>query len=75
MAGNLGRATMEEKRPLRQRIPNEKRRECLRYFEEGIGYKKTAKITGLNPYSVRDYKRRYAQGDASWAERGGEDAE
>ena len=60
---------------LRQRIPNEKRQECLKLFEEGIGYKKTARITGLNIYSVRDYKRRYAQGDESWAERGGEDAE
>lgn len=63
---------MEENRPsLRHRIPNEKRRECLKLFEEGNGYKKTAKITGLNPYSVRDYRRRYAQGDSSWAERGG----
>ena len=46
----------ETKQSLRQRIPNEKRRECLKLFEGGMGYKKTAKITGLNPYSVRDYK-------------------
>ena len=28
---------------LRQRIPNEKRQECLKLFEQGYGYKKTAK--------------------------------
>lgn len=65
---------MEEKESLpRERaffIPNEKRRECLRLFSEGYGYKKTAHVTGLNVYTVRDYKRRYAQGDCSWAERG-----
>ena len=61
----------ERKSSLRHRIPTEKRKECLRLFEEGNGYKKTARITGLNLYSVRDYKRRYAQGDSSWAERGG----
>ena len=26
----------------RQRIPNEKRKECLKLFEQGYGYKKTA---------------------------------
>ena len=25
----------------------------------------------LNTYTVRDYKRRYASGDNSWADRGG----
>lgn len=56
---------------LRQRIPNEKRRECLKFFEQGYGYKKTAKLAGLNTYTVREYKRKYAAGDNSWAERGG----
>ncbi len=55
----------------RHRIPNTKRRECLELFERGYGYKKTAQLVGLNTYTVREYKRRYAQGDNTWAERGG----
>ena len=35
------------------------------------GYKKTAQLAGLNPYTVREYKRKYASGDNSWAYRGG----
>ena len=63
---------MEEKeQSLRHRIPAEKRKECLKLFEEGYGYKKTAQLAGLNTYTVRDYKRRYASGDSSWADRGG----
>ena len=54
----------------RQRIPNEKRKECLKLFEQGYGYKKTAQLAGLNTYTVREYKRRFAQGDNTWAERG-----
>ena len=68
----------ENKESLRKhRIPTEKRKECLKLFEEGYGYKKTAQLykktaqlAGLNTYTVRDYKRRYASGDNSWAERG-----
>ncbi len=56
---------------LRQRIPNIKRQECLKLFEQGYGYKKTARIAGLNIYTVREYKRRYATGDITWADRGG----
>ena len=59
----------------RKRIPIGKRKECLTLFEEGYGYKKTAQVTGLNTYTVRDYKRRYAAGDSTWAERGAETAE
>ncbi len=61
-----------ETRPmsLRQRIPSEKRQECLKLFEQGYGYKKTAQLAGLNTYTVREYKRRYAIGDNSWADRG-----
>ena len=55
---------------LRQRIPSEKRQECLKLFEQGYGYKKTAKLVDLNTYTVREYKRRYAAGDSSWAYRG-----
>ena len=43
----------------KQRIPAKKRQECLKLFEEGYGYKKTAQLAGLNTYTVRDYKRRY----------------
>ena len=52
---------------LRHRIPNEKRQECLKLFEQGYGYKKTAQIAGLNAYTVREYRRRYAAGDSSTA--------
>lgn len=63
---------MEEKvTSLRLRIPNEKRQECLKLFEQGYGYKKTAQLAGLNIYTVREYKRRYATGDITWADRGG----
>ena len=55
----------------KQRIPNEKRQECLKLFEQGYGYKKTAHLAGLNVYTVREYKRRYAIGDITWADRGG----
>ena len=34
----------------RQRIPNEKRKECLKLFEQGYGYKKTAQLAGLNTH-------------------------
>ncbi len=62
---------MEEKSSLRGRgyIPCEKKKECLDLFSKGYGYKKTAQLAGLNTYTVRDYRRRYAQGDDSWAYR------
>ena len=70
-ADHSRRMTMEEKESLRkQKIPKEKRQECLRLFDAGYGYKKTAQLAGLNTYTVRDYKRRYIQGDNTWADRG-----
>ena len=37
----------EAKESLRKhRIPTEKRKECLKLFEEGYGYKKTAQLAG-----------------------------
>ena len=63
---------MEEKSIARPRISSEKKLECLQLFEQGHGYKATATITGLNTYTVRDYRRKYASGDTSWAYRGGE---
>ena len=54
----------------RPRVASEKRRECLDLFEKGYGYKKTAKLSGLNTYTVRDYSRRYNSGDVTGAERG-----
>ena len=59
----------------KQRIPNEKRQECLKLFEQGYGYKKTAHLAGLNVYTVREYKRKYAAGDNAWAYRGSKTAE
>lgn len=56
---------------IRHRIPSEKRKECLELFEQGYGYKKAAQLAGLNIYTVREYKRRYATGDITWADRGG----
>ncbi len=61
----------EKSTSLRKRIPNEKRKECLKLFEQGYGYKKTAQLAELNVYTVREYKRKYAAGDTSWANRGG----
>lgn len=64
---------MEETKSLRVArsiIPNEKRQECLKLFEAGYGYKKTAQLAGLNTYTVREYRRRYAAGDTTWAMRG-----
>ena len=58
---------MEEERTHLRRIPDHKRKECLELFEKGYGYKKTAQMTGLNIYTVREYKRKYATGDESWA--------
>lgn len=58
---------MEKSSAGRSRIPSEKKLECLELFEKGNGYKRTAKLTGLNAYTVRDYRRRYAAGDKSWA--------
>ena len=51
-------------------IPNHMRRKCLEYFAKGYGYKRTSRETGLNKYTVRDYLRRYKEGDISWAEKG-----
>lgn len=47
-------------------ISPEKKMECYACFKEGYGYKKTATITGLKLYTVRDYKRRFVQGDYTW---------
>ena len=52
------------------RILNSLRRECLACFEQGMGYKSTAKKLGLKIYTVREYRRRYNRGDLSWVERG-----
>ena len=54
----------------RGRIPKCKREECLDLFRSGCGYKKAARLSGLNAYTVRDYLRRYKAGDLSWAARG-----
>ena len=63
----MNRTTLQGKQP---RIPSEKRKECLVLFAKGYGYKKAARISGVNAYTVRDYLRRYKAGDLSWAARG-----
>ena len=55
-------------------VPSDKRHECLDLFEKGYGYKKTAREAGLNMYTVREYRRRYASGDTAWAFRFSDDA-
>ena len=52
----------------KNRIPDDIRLECLRNFEKGYGYKKTAAVTGVNRYTVRDYLRRYKAGDLDWVD-------
>ena len=51
-------------------VPNVLRRQCLELFRKGYGYKRTATALGLNKYTVRDYMKRFINGDTSWAERG-----
>ena len=48
------------------RVPEELKLRCLESFEQGNGYKKTATLTGVNKYTVRDYHRRYRTGDMGW---------
>lgn len=54
----------------RRRIPNADHQRCLELFNEGYGYKRTAALTGISKYTVRDYLRRYRLNDISWAQRG-----
>lgn len=49
-------------------IPLSKRQQCLDYFRQGYGFKKTAYLTGLNIYTVREYQRKYKSGDIHWAD-------
>ena len=64
----------ESLRGTKARIPSSKRQECLQLFEQGYGYKKAARLAGLNVYTVREYKRRFASGDNTWVDRGGSNA-
>ena len=50
----------------RPRISSEKRKACFDLFNEGYGYKRTARLTGMNIYTVRGYLRKYKSGDISW---------
>lgn len=47
-----------------------KKRICLYLFQEGIGYKRTAKILGLNIGTVRYYKRQFSVGITRFAPEG-----
>lgn len=40
---------------------------CLELFKQGAGYRKAANTLGLKPYTVRDWARRFKNGDESWA--------
>ncbi len=51
---------------IRPRISSEKRKACFDLFNEGYGYKRTARLTGMNIYTVRGYLRKYKSGDISW---------
>ena len=58
---------------LGSRIPNSLRRECLKCFQQGLGYKLTARTVGLKASAVREYNRKFKKGDLKWVERGGKD--
>ena len=47
-------------------ISSEKKQACFDLSNEGYGYKKTARLTDMNIYTVRDYLRKYKAGDISW---------
>lgn len=47
-------------------IPFEKRNACLEFFERGIGYTVAARELNLKKFTVRDWGRRYRQGDTTW---------
>ena len=48
-----------------------KKTSCLELFKQGIGYHRAARVLGLRPYTVRDWKRRFRAGDEAWATRVG----
>ena len=48
-----------------------KKTSCLGLFKQGIGFRRSARILGLRPYTVRDWCRRFKRGDESWAKRDG----
>lgn len=52
-------------------IPSDKGKECFTLSSEGYGYKKAAKLSGLNIYTAREYRRRFNSGNYSWVVRGG----
>lgn len=51
----------------KKHISSEKKQACFDLFNEG--YKKTARLTDMNIYTVRDYLRKYKAGDISCLER------
>ena len=48
-----------------------KKSQCLELFRQGFGYRKSARMLELGPYTVRDWYRRFKIGDESWAARDG----
>lgn len=50
----------------KKHISSEKKQACFDLFNEGYGYKKTARLTDMNIYTVRDCLRKYKAGDISW---------
>lgn len=42
---------------MRPTIPPEKRQAAAKCFEEGLGYKRTARLIGVSEATVRDWKR------------------
>ena len=44
---------------------------CLALFKQGYGYRRSSRELGLNPYTVREWKRRFKLGDELWANRDG----
>ena len=48
-------------------IEIDKKCACLEMFKQGAGYRKTANSLGLKLYTVRDWARRFKNGDEAWA--------
>ena len=44
----------------------DRKRVCLWMMEKGLGYKRISRLLGMKVYTVRDYGRRFRQGDLSF---------
>ena len=66
--GKIGKTESEEKsdKKTESNAATRPNQNIIERSQSAYGYKKTATITGLKLYTVRDYKRRFVQGDYTW---------